>query len=75
MSAFEKHYTPAELGQLWGYSDTKIRRMFKDELGVVLDGTASARLGRKLKRRYFTMRIPASVAARVHERLTNRGRR
>ena len=71
MSAFEKHYSPAELGKLWGYSDTKIRRMFVGEPGVLLEGTPSTRLGRKLKRRYFSMRIPESVAARVHQRLTS----
>jgi hypothetical protein len=72
MSALERHFTPKELGQVWGLSDTKIRRLFEDEPGVLLIGESSRRLGKKLKRSYFTMRIPESVAIRVHERMRNR---
>lgn len=69
MSAFEKHFSPAELGHLWGLSDTKIRRLFQDEPGVLKIGEPSRRLGRKLKRSYYSLRIPESVALRVHERM------
>jgi hypothetical protein len=46
-----------------------VRRIFKDEPGVVLVGSRSHRLGRKLKRSYITQRIPESVAVRVYERM------
>lgn len=69
MSTLEKHFNAKELGEAWGISDTKVRRLFKDEPGVLLIGEPSRRLGRKLKRSYYTMRIPESVAVRVHERL------
>ena len=69
MSTLEKHFSPQELAETWGLSDTKIRRIFQNEPGVMLVGAPSRRLGKKLKRSYFTMRIPESVAMRVHERL------
>lgn len=68
-AAFERHFTPKELGGLWGLSDTKIRRMFENEPGVLREGAPSRRFGRKLKRRYYTLRIPESIAVRVHRRL------
>jgi hypothetical protein len=43
--------------------------MFEGEPGVLRLGEPSRRLGKKLKRRYFTMRIPESVAIRVYERM------
>jgi len=69
MSTLERHLSPKEIGEAWGLSDTKVRRMFQNEPGVVLIGEPSRRLGRKLKRSYHTMRIPESVAIRVYERL------
>jgi len=61
-----KHYSPAEVGQLWGLSADTVRRVFQKEPGVLLIGDSS----RRGKRRYLTMRIPASVMERVHRRLT-----
>lgn len=72
MSTLEKHYSPQELAETWGLSDSKVRRMFEHEGGVLLVGEPSHRLGTKLKRRYYTMRIPESVVARVYERLRSR---
>ena len=72
MSALERHYTPKQLGEIWGLSDTKVRRLFENEAGVLLVGEPSRRLGRKLKRAYFTMRIPESVAIRAHEKMRNK---
>ena len=34
----EKHYKPAELGELWGLNAETIRRLFDDEPGVVRIG-------------------------------------
>ncbi len=62
MDAFEKHYTVTELAELWNVHADTIRRMFRDEAGVLKIGQS----GRRRKRDYFTLRIPASVAARVH---------
>jgi DeoR/GlpR family transcriptional regulator of sugar metabolism len=61
----EKHYTPAELAELWGVSDDTIRRVFADEPGVLILQSSG---GRKNVRPYKTIRIPASVAARVHQK-------
>jgi len=68
--AGERHFTPKELAGLWKLSETKIRRLFQNEPGVLRIGEPSRRVGRKLKRSYFTMRIPESVAIRVHRQLT-----
>ena len=64
-SSFEKHFSPKELGALWGVSSDTIRRLFLKEPGVLVlnDDTHG-------KRRYRTIRIPASVAERCHRRLT-----
>jgi hypothetical protein len=67
MAALERHYTPAELGDLWGFDQTTIRRLFVDEPGVLKIGKQARRDG---KRSYVSVRIPASVAQRVHERRT-----
>jgi hypothetical protein len=65
MPALERHYTPQELGELWGFDQTTIRRLFVDEPGVLKIGKQARRDG---KRSYVSVRIPASVAQRVHER-------
>jgi hypothetical protein len=61
--AFEKHYTCKELGKVWGLSDETIRRMFEDTPGVLRISNPKIRSKRKTR---VSMRIPASVAARVH---------
>lgn len=66
-TAFEKHYSPQELSEQWGLSYETLRVLFRNEPGVIRIG----RLGRQDgKRDHVTIRIPASVAARVHERLS-----
>jgi hypothetical protein len=67
-SVTQTHYTPAELSKAWGLSDDCIREIFKTEPGVLLVGNR----GSKKKRRYLTMRIPESVAVRVHRRMSAR---
>jgi hypothetical protein len=64
---FEHHYTPQELGELWGFHPTTIRSMFIDEPGVLKVGKQGRRDG---KRDYISLRIPSSVAQRVYERKT-----
>ena len=70
----EPHYEPKELGALWKVSPQMIRKVFQDEPGVLLIGEPSRRVGKKLKRSYMTMRIPHSVAERVHQRRSTRTR-
>lgn len=65
--ALERHLTPQQLAALWGFDQTTIRRMFIDEPGVLKEGKRARRDG---KRSYVSLRIPASVARRVHERKT-----
>jgi hypothetical protein len=68
----EPHYSPEHLAARLAVSTDTIRRMFVHEPGVVLIGKPSRREGRVLKRRYFTMRIPASIAERVIARMAVR---
>jgi hypothetical protein len=66
-SAFtERHYTVAEVAELWNLSSDAIRKLFQDEPGVLVIGGRSSH-----KRRYTTLRIPESVLQRVHRRMTN----
>jgi hypothetical protein len=65
----EKHYTPAELAKAWGLSAETIRQIFRMEPGVLRIGNASNKETRG-SRDYLTLRIPQSVAVRVHARLS-----
>jgi hypothetical protein len=69
--AFEQHFTPGELGALWNLAPSKVRELFANEPGVIKLGEPSRREGRTLKRRYYTLRIPETVALRVHKGLTS----
>jgi hypothetical protein len=63
--ADEQHYSPSELGQLWGLSSDFMRDRFKDEPGVIkIDRPETLH-----KRGYRTIRIPSSVARRVHSQM------
>lgn len=66
ISFAEKHYTPVELAKLWGFHSKTVRDLFKSEQGVVVLGNTKTTRYRKA---YTTLRIPASVAERVHRRL------
>ena len=63
--ALEKHYSVAELANLWELSERTIRRIFSREPGV-LQITHSET---KVKRGYSTLRVPETVVQRVHRRL------
>jgi hypothetical protein len=63
-TAFERHFTPKQLADLWLFHESTVRRMFIDEPGVLKYGKASRHDGR---RDYVTLRIPESVARRVYE--------
>jgi hypothetical protein len=64
-TALEKHFSPAELGERWGLSAGTIRTLFDKEPGVL----CIDRPERCHKRGYRSLRIPASVAEKVHQRL------
>jgi len=63
-SAFERHFSVDELAELWGVSDDFVRRLFVHEPGVVV--FFKYKPG---KRTYRVLRVPASVAERVHRKL------
>ena len=64
----ERHFTPGELGKLWGMHAGTIRRIFRDEPGVIRLGS----IGRRSRRDYLSLRIPESVARRKHTQLSAR---
>ena len=61
---FERHFSVEELCELWSMSDGFVRRLFLDEPGVVI--FYKHRQGRRV---YRVLRIPESVALRVHRRM------
>ena len=63
----ERHFTVAEIGEMWSLSDDVVRKQFEREPGVLVIGERASRA----KRRYTTLRIPQSVVERVHHRLCN----
>lgn len=60
----ERHFSVEELAELWGMSEDFVRRLFLHEPGVVV--FYKQRPGRRV---YRTIRIPESVALRVHRRM------
>jgi hypothetical protein len=64
----EKHFVPEELAESWGLSVDTVRRIFSCEPGtLVIEMSRNGKTGR----RYRTLRIPESVAARVYRRFAN----
>ncbi len=63
-ATFERHYSVDELASIWGVSDDFVRRLFLHEPGVVV--FFKHRPG---KRVYRVIRVPESVARRVHRRM------
>lgn len=66
----ERHYAVAEIAEMWNLSADKVRELFADEPGVLVIGQQHAHR----KRRYVTLRVPKSVAERVHRRLSTNSR-
>jgi hypothetical protein len=62
----EKHYTVSELAKLWSLSDDKVRDLFRDRPGVLKLASPET----LKKRGYVCLRIPESVANRVHQQLS-----
>ena len=63
--ADERHFTPDQLATLWGVSAETIRTTFRKEPGVLRVANPNEK-----KRQYVLLRIPESVAQRVHKRLS-----
>jgi hypothetical protein len=63
-SAFERHYRIGELARLWGLGRETVRRLVKDDPGVV-----KIRQGRQ--KAHTTYSIPESAVRRIHTRLLN----
>ena len=63
-AVMERHYSVDELGKLWNLSADTVRRLFEREPGVLVIERGRSRNAR----RYRTLRIPESVAERVHRR-------
>ena len=60
----ERHYSVAEIAEMWALSEKTVRRMFEEEDGVLRWGNPETRR----KRGYITLRIPESVLLRVHRK-------
>jgi hypothetical protein len=60
----EKHYRVSDLAELWGLGRETVRKIVKDEPGVI-----KIRQGRK--KAHTTYSVPESVARRIHTRLLN----
>jgi hypothetical protein len=61
----QRHWTVAQVAEMWNLSKDAVRRMFQNEPGVLVLGDTSPR---RRKRLYKTLRIPESVVERVHQR-------
>jgi hypothetical protein len=66
LPAFEPHLTAQQIAKMWNLSPDAIRRIFRNESGVVQ--IKKERSGSK--RRNISLRIPQSVVERVHRRLS-----
>ena len=71
----ETCYSVQQIAEAWNVSEETVRRLFRDEPGVIHIGEGTKLLGRKYKRRYFVLRVPESVVERVRVRLLHQGRR
>lgn len=61
----EQHYLVKDLADKWNLSQKVVRELFAGEAGVL----RIARPRSRSKREYCSLRIPESVARRVHDRL------
>lgn len=62
-TAFERHYRIGELARQWKIGRETLRKILVTEEGVV-------RIALGKKKRHVTYSVPASVAERIHRRLT-----
>jgi hypothetical protein len=69
-ACLERHYSVAEIAQLWNVSSNTVRSVFKDEPGIIEFGHEEF----LHKRGYKTIRVPESVLRRVHARLKKKAK-
>jgi hypothetical protein len=60
----EKHFRVGELAELWGLGRETVRKLVKDDPGVI-----KIRTGRKKAHTVYS--VPESAAQRIHTRLLN----
>lgn len=63
----QRHFTVKQIADLWGLGCDAVRRIFRDEPGVLAFGSSAGR-----RRSYTTMRIPQHVVERVYRRSVRR---
>jgi hypothetical protein len=63
-TTFERHYRIGDLARLWGLGRETVRKLVKDDPGVI-----KIRMGRK--RAHTIYSIPESAARRIHTLLLN----
>jgi hypothetical protein len=66
--AFEKHFSVQHVAEMWNFGVDKVRELFRDEPGVIIEGSEESRY----KRGYKNMRISESAIRRVHAKLSSR---
>lgn len=62
--ALEPHFTVREIAEMWHVSDDTVRKVFRDEPGVLAIGSEESRF----KRGYVTLLVPESVVKTVHRK-------
>jgi hypothetical protein len=62
--ALERHYGVREVAEMWNVSDDTVRKLFRDEPGVLAIGSEETRF----KRGYVTLLIPETVLKTVHRK-------
>jgi hypothetical protein len=66
----EKHFSPTELAEAWGVSAETIRILFKNEPGVLRLPSQAEHEPKAKVRKYESLKIPQSVAERVHKKFS-----
>ncbi len=64
--AFEQHFTVQQVALMWGISEESVRRLFRDEPGVLKISGPTLNKRRK-HNPHVLLRIPASVLHRLHQ--------
>ena len=66
-ASVEQHFSVKELSELWGFSARTVRRLIEPEPGVIRIQRNS-----RGKRSYRRVQVPASIAERIHRKITHR---
>jgi hypothetical protein len=69
--ALERHYRVRDVAEMWQVSDDTVRKVFRDEPGVLAVGSEESRF----RRGYVTLLIPESVVKAVHRKHRRRSSR